>query len=343
MSDKPRLVLDASLHAMQPLARWLIAHGVAYPAFAAALKTVFLEAAQQEMARQGQPQTDSALSVLSGVHRRDIRQMLRGPARQPGSNKAISLATQVVALWLSDSRYTDEQGQPLVLPRITTSAQEASFETLVMAVTTDIRARAMLDELLRLGVVAEHGEQISLISEAFAPTQDFQAMAALAQANLYDHGAAAVANMAPDESANFLEQAVFVDEISAASAQLLHEQAARAWKAARSSVLKNAHQYFEKDRKEIPAKQRQHRVRFGVYFYSEDTAPQPAPLSPQLASRKRARRKNASPTDVHTNANVESSKKTGPKPKATRKKSTPTSTSTPASTSATRKTKSAKK
>jgi len=54
---------------MQPLVRLLIKNGVTYPAFAVALKRVFLDAARAELARQRMPQTDSAVTLLSGVHR----------------------------------------------------------------------------------------------------------------------------------------------------------------------------------------------------------------------------------------------------------------------------------
>jgi Family of unknown function (DUF6502) len=275
MTDIPRLVLDTSLNAIRPLVRWLIRHGVAYPSFAAAVKQVFLDAAQDELQTRKLPQTDSALSLLSGVHRRDIRNMLRGQASSSQSaTKATSLASQVVALWISDSRYCMEEGNSRVLPRQKLGEDiTGSFEHLVLQVTNDVRARAVLDELLRLEVVVEKEEGIALVHDAFVPRHELPAMAALAQANIADHAAAATANLQmASDGGSFLEQAVFVDEISAASAHHMHTQATRAWKSAQASVLKEASRRFEHDRTHLPAQQRQHRVRFGVYFFSENTS-----------------------------------------------------------------------
>ena len=79
MSSRAQVTLGAVLTVVRPLARLLLRHGVAYPAFAAALKRVFLEAAADELSSRKMPATDSALSLLSGVHRRDIRTMTRSP------------------------------------------------------------------------------------------------------------------------------------------------------------------------------------------------------------------------------------------------------------------------
>lgn len=59
-SSTATLVLTSVLRVMRPLARLLIRHGVAYPAFAQALKSEFLAAAQQELRERGMAQTDSA-------------------------------------------------------------------------------------------------------------------------------------------------------------------------------------------------------------------------------------------------------------------------------------------
>ena len=98
------LTLEASLKVMRPLIRMLVKRGVAYPAFAQALKTEFLAAAQRELQERQMPQTDSALSLLSGVHRRDVRNLTR-PA-EPKVDEAelarpLSLAAEVVGVWLN--------------------------------------------------------------------------------------------------------------------------------------------------------------------------------------------------------------------------------------------------
>jgi len=252
---------------MRPLVRLLVGHGVTYPAFAAALKRVFLDAATDELSARGMTQTDSAVSLLSGVHRRDVRNLTRAPqrsARVPRKGAApLSLVGEVVARWLGDSAYQDRRRHPRTL-------QRAEFDAMVAGVSSDVRGRAMLDELLRLGVVTESDRGIALAASGFAPRQGFAEMSELFAANLADHAHAAAANLQGD--ANFLEQAMYLDRITPASVQRLQRAASQAWGRALPPVLAEAQDCSDADGADAKAPGTGHRVRFGVYFYSTEGA-----------------------------------------------------------------------
>ncbi|MFY8082681.1 MAG: DUF6502 family protein [Rubrivivax sp.] len=280
MSTRHRLVLQTVLRALRPLVRLMLRHGVTYTAFAAALKPVFLEAARGELKSQGMPDTDSALTLLSGVHRRDVRALTRAEdsvAAHVEDSPPASLAGEVVFRWMSDPAWLDAQGRPQALPR-------ADFEALVSAVSRDVRPRALRDELVRLGVAtcAEDG-RVSLAAQGFAPRQGFAEMAALLADNLADHASAATANL--QDGANFLEQALHVDRLSAPSAVHLHRAATAAWQQVLPGLLREARDLYDRDQTPAapldaapteptgpgPARRR---VRLGVYFYdTEDNSP----------------------------------------------------------------------
>ncbi len=268
MPDSPSrssTVLAAVLRLLRPVVRLLLRHGVAYPAFAAALKQVFLDAARDELRQTGQKQTDSAVSLLSGVHRRDVRTLSRAPAADapPLAEEPLSLASQVVARWLGDTAYLDEDGVPRDLPRY---GDAPSFDSLVSEVSGDIRARALLAELERLGMAEHVDRHVRLLAPGFVPRQGFAEMVALLRDNAHDHLAAATANL--DGQHNYLEQAVFVDELTAESAQQLHVAAARAWRQAFRTVMREAQARFDHDQAHAEPGQRTHRARFGSYFYA---------------------------------------------------------------------------
>lgn len=265
MNNQPTLALDRVLRVLQPLVRLLVRNGVTYPVFAAACKRVFLAAAQQELATRAMPATDSAVSLLSGVHRRDVRTLTRGaPAAGDGEPPVLGMAAQVVARWMNDPAYQAADGQRLVLPR---SGAAASFDALVASVSSDVRAKAVLDELLRLSVVTETDAGLVLDRSGFAPRGNFAEQSWLAAQNLHDHAAAMVGNLGGE--ANHLEQAVFVDEISAASAEQLRRVSVEAWKQAFKTVMGEAQERFDADAAHTAPEERRHRARFGVYFYSE--------------------------------------------------------------------------
>ncbi|MFO1267432.1 MAG: DUF6502 family protein [Rubrivivax sp.] len=205
------------------------------------------------------------------MHRRDVRTLTREPraaaAASRGDMPSRSLAAEVVGRWMHERRFLDRGGHPKVLPRGKAGAGErGTFDDLVEGISRDVRPRAVLDELQRLGVAEETEDGgVRLLAEGFAPKRGFDEMAALFAANLHDHAAAAVANLRGE--ANFLEQAVFVDEIGEASVKQLRKPRSRRGRR-RCAMMGVARQSFDADRS-LPADQRGRRARFGVYFFSE--------------------------------------------------------------------------
>jgi hypothetical protein len=268
----PTLVLDRVLGLLAPLVRLLLRHGVTYPVFAAALKRVFLQEAQAELAGRGMAATDSAVSLLSGVHRRDVRTLTRGALAEPATAPppALGMAAQVVARWLHEPAFRTAEGTLRVLPRDGTPTAPG-FDALVEGVSRDVRPKAVLDELLRLGVIEESADGLVLARSGFAPGAGFEETLWLTAQNLHDHAAAAVANLSGPRTrpGGFLEQAVFVDEITAVSAERLHDVSVEAWKRAFATVMAEAQARFDDDAATAPAEARRHRARFGVYFFSE--------------------------------------------------------------------------
>ena len=89
----------------------------------------------------------------------------------------------------------------------------------------------------------------------------------------HDHAAAATLNA--DGQHNYLEQSVFVDELTADSAHHLHVVSARAWRQAFRTVMREAQARYDHDQKNATAKERVHRARFGAYFYAADKDDKP--------------------------------------------------------------------
>ena len=222
LNDRSNIVLNSILHLLRPAVRLMLRHGVAYPAFAAALKQVFLRAAQDELQARGMAQTDSAVSLLSGVHRRDVRNITRAQEPAPATQAFAGLASQVVTRWLSQDLYLDDNQAPISIAR---AGPTPSFDALVQAVTQDVRPRSVLDELIRLGLAAEEDGHVTLLAQGFVPQAGLPELATLLQDNLFDHIAAACENLdkkagvevsTDSDATDFLEQSVFVDEIGRA-------------------------------------------------------------------------------------------------------------------------------
>lgn len=263
-SSRSDLLLQESLVLLKPLISLLVANGVTQPVLAQALKSAFVEAARHELDQHGKKVTDSALSVLSGVHRKDVRVLNEDQAALI-QKKAGSVAAEVYTRWSHDAQFCDAQGKPLALSR---SGAHPSFDSLAAAVSRDIHPRTLLEEMLRLAVVTQNGEKIEICANAFVPQADFAEMAYFFSRNLKDHLAAGAANLQANlQSATppFLEQSVFADELSEDSIRILAGKAHSLWTEAFKVMVSTATQCCESDAR---VGQQDQRMRFGIYFYN---------------------------------------------------------------------------
>ncbi len=258
---------------MVPVVRWLLRHGVSYSAFADLLKGVFVQVAREELEAGAIRPTHSALSVLSGVHRKDVR-LLVDAAPTDGAPRSIPLASQLFTRWLTDPACRGADGLPAALPR---SGEAPSFEALARSLSTDVHPRTLLDELTRLGLVRLDGDSVIPESASFVPAAGLAEMTALFSANAADHLAAAVHNLT-ETGPKFLEQSLFANGLSEASTQLIGQTARNAWKRTFDELAAQTRARLEAD-KNTPDN---FRIRCGVYFYSEPVADAPAaPLAPK--------------------------------------------------------------
>lgn len=260
---------------MEPLVRMLVSNGVTYPTFAQSLKRIFLDAAEAELLDEGRKVTDSSLSLLSGVHRKDVRS-LAAQASDLESRRVFSLASEVATRWLSDPLFNDDEGRPRILPIRTRETNEQSFELLAQSVSKDYHARSVLDELLRLGIAEVVGAEVRLVWQTFTPRSGYAETAHYLGQNVRDHVAAFAANLrnvGQGRSPEFLEYAILATEITQDSSAELKKLGDKLASAAFKSFAAAATGHSDQDAS-ASGSARDQRVRFGIYCYSEKmTAP----------------------------------------------------------------------
>jgi len=145
--------INRMLHkVLRPLASLLLRNGFAYGDFMEVARRVFVEAAAQELAIPGRKQSVSRISLLTGVNRKEVKRLLESTAEDDPTGDS-NRAARVISAWLRDERFHDVDGQPAVLSW--GQADEIGFEALVRLHSGDIPARAILDELLRVGAVTQ--------------------------------------------------------------------------------------------------------------------------------------------------------------------------------------------
>ena len=267
---EPALAAQALTALLQPVARLMIDHGLQLPSMLELLKTALVQEAAASYALADKGSTDTRISLLTGVHRTDVKRLRTVLAEaQPGASSMMPLAASVVARWISEPRFLNADQTPRALARTARRSNpgEPDFTTLVAEVSRDVGARAVLDELVRLGVVErrEDGQVQLNKSAAFVPKNGLRESFALLAANVSDHLSSAVHNLAPQrQGPTMLEQSAFAEDLTAEQAALLQQQVRRLWAHALQQFLQTATVAWQRSQ---GAHGPQHRVRFGVYFH----------------------------------------------------------------------------
>lgn len=265
--ERQKQVLDATLRVVAPLVRLLVHQGVGYQNFVGSLKPVFLEQALAQILLQGDKDTDSALSLRSGIHRKDIAAWRQDP--KP-TKKAVkrSVPAEVFARWLHDPLLR-EGDAPIRLRR---NGPAPSFESLSRQVNQDVHPLSVLNELLRLGLARlEAGDDgtdhVALLATSYVPAHDWEQTLELFVENLRAHLETATRNLSATTSPR-LEQAAYAGGLSETSAQQLSELSRKLWAQMLQAFLAEAQRLHEQDAGQGP-----HLVRLGAYFHDEFVEP----------------------------------------------------------------------
>jgi len=266
----------ALAHALEqvlgPLARLAVARGLSYPQLTDLLKQELVRAARAAQPVGG-TRDISRVATATGLTRREVTRLSQ--RQVPDWAERPSPATQLFTRWQADRKLRDRRGKPRVLPR---QGPAPSFEALAHATTRDVHPRSLLEELIRLGLVAHDAanDSVRLLEEAFVPRDDRARMVGFLGHNVGDHLAASVANVLGEERKHF-EQAVFADGLSEASVgaakKLIHAQ----WRALMAALVPELEALVKADEAAAArngAHRADRRLRVGLYSFDDAMAPQ---------------------------------------------------------------------
>lgn len=277
IDNKDSLIIRAITNVMRPLVKFLIGRGITFPMFAEILKHIYVEVAAKDFKLSPEKEvTDSRITLLTKVHRKDVRRIR---TEQQGfdvpeeglevSMKKTSLGAQIVAKWLADNQYVDEQGEPKKLFIHASKANgQSSFEKLVESINNDIRPRVALDEMLSQKMIVEGDDGIVRLNKsAFIPEEDFEDLMMHFDRNLHDHMAAAVHNIGSDKSAKkFIERSVYYKELTQSSIERLEEIIENKGMENLIAINKAAYDLAEEDQDKGNNNKR---MTFGIYYYAD--------------------------------------------------------------------------
>ena len=267
---------SAALSILRPFVRYLITQGWTYGALAELLKFVYVGEVIALDQRDGKPvPTDSRVSLLSGIHRKEVRRLreeLQSGSGEIALRHGANMSAQVVAAWVACEAYRDPQGEPLALP-LRAAGAAASFENLVRLVKADMRPRTVLDELLRAGVVEQQDDVVRLARGGYVSDLPEDRLAFMG-AHIGDHLRATVHNL-EGRAPTYLEQSVYFDDLP----PIVPGEVRDDLRQLGEQVLQEAYQRIVRAEKTAQSAQAgdlgapqtsKKRLRLGVYYYEDD-------------------------------------------------------------------------
>ena len=271
MNDEIKKTLHAAvLRLLRPLVRLLLHHNVPYETFADLAKWVYVDIAGKEFQLPGKKQTTSRVSVITGLHRKEVaRLQAMDVADTTAAIASFNRAEKVVTAWLQDARADDKSSSPRPLPL----EGEKSFSTLVKRYSGDMPVRAVLDELVRVGVVerTQTGEIALLNQGSIVPEAGNRAdLLNIFGQDASDFLSTNTHNVLSEGKERFFQRSIWTDNIP-----VEHLEAARNYARHRGEELNSEFttKFSELDRDTNPAitGTGKGRAVFGIYYFQEVT------------------------------------------------------------------------
>jgi hypothetical protein len=267
-NQPPHALVQGLRKLLRPLVRLLLRHQITHPYLSNLLKGLYVELADRELSLPGKSQTISRVTLLTGIHRKDVKRLRDEVTEDDAAPASVSLGAQLVARWTGSREFCGPGGEPLALPRLGREGEGPSFDSLVESVSKDIRPRSVLDEWLRLGIVhVDDADCVCLNTDAFVPEAGFEEKAYYFGRNLHDHIAVAAHNLSGVGTPR-LERSVYYAGLTPESVDELAAMADRKGMEALQALNRRA---LELQTRDVESASAVHRMNFGVYFHRQRT------------------------------------------------------------------------
>ncbi len=257
---------------LRPVVRQAIRYGVSYSAMTRMLKQLYVAVAEDDFELRFKRQTDSRLALLTGISRKEVS-ALRNRRRTEVAVPDVedSVATHAVGRWMAGPPFASPDGAPRRLKYEAADADAAAtFSDLVRSLAVDIPVRAVLDELIGLGLVELGADgHVELVREAHIPADGMEGKLALLgsdPAELF----MTIAHNLDDDVEPWLQRKVVYDNVGSAALSDLRTEARRSGEEfiRKANALISS---YDRDRqKDAPGGLRS-RVVLGVYYFDEVT------------------------------------------------------------------------
>ena len=277
IANQTQQVLHAALRQLlRPLFRVLLRQSMSFVAFEELAKRVYIDVAMSEFGIEGKKPSISRASILSGLTRKEVQRLLsESPEWEGDSVERYNRAARVLTGWTRDAEFLDAAGEPRTL----SFDGDDGFAALVRRHSGDMPARAVLDELVRVGAVRRCDDgRYELLARAYVPQRSATDKLAILGSDVSDLIATIDHNMEQGEVEPRFQRKVMYHAIPVTALPGLRKLAA----AQGQALLERLDRWLLLHDTDIPADgSGPHRARVGVGIHYFEERVEPAASSPE--------------------------------------------------------------
>jgi hypothetical protein len=182
---KKETVIFCLQRLLRPLIRFGLSNNLRVQDLLECIKSVLVDTARSHLLASGEKVTESRLSVMTGIHRRDIKRLMDEEFK---FDELQSLIMKVVGQWQTDKQFITDDKLPKPL---NFKGENSDFNQLVEKVSKDVNPATVLFELERVGMVEKKEGHIILLQDTYTPGDNFEDALSIASDDI-EHLLAAV-------------------------------------------------------------------------------------------------------------------------------------------------------
>jgi hypothetical protein len=232
----------------------------------------------KDFAIPGRKPTISRASILTGLTRKDVQRLLAEPEpERAGADESYNRAARVLTGWARDPDFQQADGQPAVL---SFQDETRGFAELVRRYSGDMPARAVLDELLRVGAVRrlEDDGRLELTVRAYVPRGGEAEKLDILGRDVADLIATIDHNLQHGQDDPRFQRKVMYRRMPASAGPAFRKLSAREAQA----LLERLDRWLAAhDVDEEPARDAPVRIGLGIYYFEEPALPDPDDKEPR--------------------------------------------------------------
>ena len=150
-------VIKSCRYLLLPVVRFVLRHGVTIAEFEELTKDAYVQVARQDYGIDGRPTNNARVAMLTGLSRREVakvrdRLLEGGLLADDGQGNRIS---RILTGWHVDKEFTDEDGQPKVLPA---TGPKGSLPSLLKRYAGDLPHGAIRKEMQQRALIEEQAD-----------------------------------------------------------------------------------------------------------------------------------------------------------------------------------------